>query len=102
MTQSRNSSDKTRARRSRRLRSCIFAAVLAAVALALSSCSGSGNGKVQASGPTITVGVTKVARKSVGREITLSSELVPFLQKAGFSIHCDFSDVGSCCRLHIA
>jgi RND family efflux transporter MFP subunit len=78
MTQSRNSSDKTRARRSRRLRSCIFAAVLAAVALALSSCSGSGNGKVQASGPTITVGVTKVARKSVGREITLSSELVPF------------------------
>jgi RND family efflux transporter MFP subunit len=78
MTQSRNSSDKTRARRSGRCRSCIVAAVLTAVALALSSCSGNGNEKVQASGPTITVGVTKVARKSVGREITLSSELVPF------------------------
>ena len=30
------------------------------------------------SGPTITVGVTKVVKKSLGRQITLSSELVPF------------------------
>jgi RND family efflux transporter MFP subunit len=33
---------------------------------------------VQASGPTTTVGVTKVIKKSLGRDITLSSELVPF------------------------
>jgi RND family efflux transporter MFP subunit len=33
---------------------------------------------VQASGPAITVGVTKVVKKSLGRQITLSSELVPF------------------------
>jgi RND family efflux transporter MFP subunit len=33
---------------------------------------------VHASGPTITVGVTKVVKKSLGRQITLSSELVPF------------------------
>lgn len=43
----------------------------------LSSCSGT-DGKVQASGTTITVGVTKVVKKSLGRDITLSSELVPF------------------------
>lgn len=42
------------------------------------ACSGSGNRPVQASGPTITVGVTKVVRKSLGRQISLSSELVPF------------------------
>src|SRR6202035_4664755 len=31
-----------------------------------------------ASGPTVTVGVTKVVKKSLGRQLTLSSELVPF------------------------
>jgi RND family efflux transporter MFP subunit len=44
--------------------------------LVLSSC-----GKVKAtndSAPAITVGVTKVTRKSLQRQITLSSELVPF------------------------
>lgn len=45
---------------------------------ALAACSGSGDKRVQASGPTITVGVTKVVKKSLGRKITLSSELVPF------------------------
>jgi len=39
------------------------------------ACSGGGS-HVQAS--AITVGVTKVVRKSLGRQITLSSELVPF------------------------
>jgi RND family efflux transporter MFP subunit len=78
MTQCRNSSDQKRPRRSRRLGSCALAAILAAIALGFSSCSGSGNGRVQASGPTSTVGVTKVVKKSLGREITLSSELVPF------------------------
>jgi len=41
------------------------------------ACSG-GSGKVHASGPSVTVGVTKVVRESLGRQITLSSELVPF------------------------
>lgn len=53
-------------------------AVLVVAAVALSSCSGGGDKGVQASGPTITVGVTKVVKKSLGRQITLSSELVPF------------------------
>ncbi|HET7216289.1 MAG TPA: biotin/lipoyl-binding protein, partial [Terriglobia bacterium] len=53
------------------------AAVALAAAVSLSSCS-SDNKRVQASGPTITVGVTKVVKKSLGRNITLSSELVPF------------------------
>jgi RND family efflux transporter MFP subunit len=48
------------------------------IALALSACSGSRDKQVEASGPTVTVGVTKVVKKSLGRQITLSSELVPF------------------------
>ena len=46
--------------------------------LILTSCSGSDNKSVEASEPSMTVGVTKVAKKTLGREITLSSELVPF------------------------
>ena len=53
-------------------------ASLAALLLILSACSGDDNRRVQASGPTLTVGVTKVVKKSLGRQITLSSELVPF------------------------
>lgn len=54
-----------------------FTAVALAIFLGLCSCS-SDSKPVQASGPTITVGVTKVVKKSLGRNITLSSELVPF------------------------
>jgi RND family efflux transporter MFP subunit len=53
-------------------------AILVAIAMVSSSCSGNGNGRVQATGPTIAVGVTKVVNKSLGRQISLSSELVPF------------------------
>jgi len=67
---------KTRARRYSEVRCPALAAVVIAMAIAASSCSGNGNGRVQA-GP-ITVGVTKVVNKSLGRQITLSSELVPF------------------------
>ncbi len=49
-----------------------------ALVLTLSSCSGDRTGNVQANGPTMTVGVTKVVKKTLGRHITLSSELVPF------------------------
>ena len=78
MIQNQNSSDKRRRRRSARLGFCVLPAVLAAVTLTLSSCSGSGDARVEAKGPTITVGVTNVVKKSLGRELTLSSELVPF------------------------
>jgi len=68
-----------------RVRPCkrlISHAALAAIATAalvnLSSCSGGEEKQVQASEPTNTVGVTKVVKKSLGRQITLSSELVPF------------------------
>jgi RND family efflux transporter MFP subunit len=54
----------------------VLAAILAGLSLA--SCSGGGEKKVQASGPAITVGVTKVVKQSFGRDLTLSSELVPF------------------------
>ena len=46
------------------------------LAVEMVACSG-GDKHVQGGG-TVTVGVTKVARKSLGRQITLSSELVPF------------------------
>jgi len=55
----------------------VFAALALAITLSLSSCSGDSK-RVQASGAMITVGVTKVVKKSLGRNITLSSELVPF------------------------
>jgi RND family efflux transporter MFP subunit len=48
------------------------------MAIDASSCSGNGSERVQAKGPTITVGVARVVKKSLGRDITLSSELVPF------------------------
>ncbi|HUA15393.1 MAG TPA: efflux RND transporter periplasmic adaptor subunit [Verrucomicrobiae bacterium] len=51
--------------------------IVVMAALALASCS-SDEGRVHASGPTLRVGVTKVVKKSLGRTITLSSELVPF------------------------
>lgn len=62
----------------RRIKLCALAACAIFIAVALSSCSGSGEKNVQASEPAVTVGVTRVAKKSLGREITLSSELVPF------------------------
>jgi RND family efflux transporter MFP subunit len=61
-----------------KLLSSVLTALLAAMAIDVSSCSGNGSERVQAKGPTITVGVAKVVKKSLGRDITLSSELVPF------------------------
>ncbi len=55
-----------------------LSAVIAALVFSLSSCSGDRSDHVQAGGPTLTVGVTRVVKKSLGRKITLSSELVPF------------------------
>src|SRR5580693_1893326 len=58
-------------------RSIALAGLAMALVGGLSSCSGD-RSPVQAGGPTTTVGVTKVVKKSLGRQITLSSELVPF------------------------
>lgn len=55
-----------------------FALALSLLTLCTASCSGNGEKRVHASGPILTVGVTKVVKKSLGRDITLSSELVPF------------------------
>jgi RND family efflux transporter MFP subunit len=78
MTQVCEDSNNMRACRSKGLRSSALVATLATAIAVFSSCSGNGSGRVQATGSTITVGVTKVVKKSLGREITLSSELVPF------------------------
>jgi RND family efflux transporter MFP subunit len=78
MTRNRSISGMTRACRRKRWSPLAFAAVAVTAAVTLSSCSGSGDKRVHASGPTITVGVTKVVKKSLGRQLTLSSELVPF------------------------
>src|SRR5579859_1780067 len=53
-------------------------AVVSSMAFTLSGCSGNADKNVQASGPKVSVGVTTVVKKSLGRDITLSSELVPF------------------------
>ncbi len=54
---------------------------VAAIAIAVSmgiSCSEKSSENVQAGAAEATVGVTRVVKKSLGRQITLSSELVPF------------------------
>jgi RND family efflux transporter MFP subunit len=66
------------ARARTKLLASAFTAAVAVLAIGLSSCSDKNNEHVQASGPNIAVGVTTVVNKSLGREITLSSELVPF------------------------
>jgi RND family efflux transporter MFP subunit len=63
----------------RNMRTAVLLAIGIAAVVWLSSCSGGGSKRVEASGPPlIRVGVTKVVKKSLGRELTLSSELVPF------------------------
>src|SRR5580700_5285834 len=54
---------------------CALAAIAAAT---MSSCSGDHDKSVEATGSRVTVGVTKVVKKSLGQQLTLSSELVPF------------------------
>jgi RND family efflux transporter MFP subunit len=57
---------------------CAAFSALGIAGLILSTSCSSADKHVQASGPSVTVGVTKVIKKSLGRDITLSSELVPF------------------------
>lgn len=79
MTQTPKTSDITRAPYwSNTLAAAVSALAILVLTLSSSSCSGGDAKRVQASGPNVTVGVTKVVKKSLGRDITLSSELVPF------------------------
>jgi RND family efflux transporter MFP subunit len=78
MIQNRTRLSKTRTSSWRRSIPIALAALVLALVVTLASCSGGKSNQVQASGPAITVGVTKVVKKSLGRQITLSSELVPF------------------------
>lgn len=55
-----------------------IAALVGAAALFSSSCSNMHEKRVEAKGPSVTVGVTKVANKTLGRQLTVSAELVPF------------------------
>jgi RND family efflux transporter MFP subunit len=55
-----------------------MATLMVAVITGFSACSGSHTDRVQASALPATVGVTKAVKQSLGRKITLSSELVPF------------------------
>lgn len=57
--------------------SFVLPLLLIVASLSLSSCSGNDK-RVEASEEPVKVGVTRVVKKSLGREITLSSELVPF------------------------
>lgn len=56
-----------------------LAALTVAMFFAFSGCSGSRNQRVEASTtPAVNVGVTRIVRRNLSRQITLSSELVPF------------------------
>ena len=58
--------------------SCATAGLAALLAVGLSSCAG-GSTSAEAGTPAVaTVGVTSVSKKTLSRQITLSSELVPF------------------------
>lgn len=78
MNETSNRSCETRTRGISFLKLMVLASLVVLMAIAFVACSGSGHGGVQANGPAITVGVTRIVRKSLGRQITLSSELVPF------------------------
>jgi RND family efflux transporter MFP subunit len=56
---------------------CAILGLTVLLALGLSACSGRSE-KVEASAQPVTVGVTNVVKKTLSRQITLSSELVPF------------------------
>ena len=57
---------------------CALVAFAVPAIIFLSSCSRKDNEQVQANGDAVTVGVAKVVKKSLGQQLTLSSELVPF------------------------
>jgi len=77
MSQSDFDSKKMLFIRSVMLRSYAGVGISLTIAIVLSSCSGK-NRQAEASGAATNVAVTMVTKKTLGRQITLSSELVPF------------------------
>lgn len=67
--------DQAKRSAAKRLARCAFIAATFCTVALLASCTGTQSAEPEA---VPTVGVTKVARKSLQRQITLSSELVPF------------------------
>ena len=74
----RGTGTRTLRQESQKARALTLGTLAATVLISFSACSGGHSNRVQADGPRVTVGVTKVVKKSLGRDITLSSELVPF------------------------
>lgn len=63
----------------RRIGSIVAASVAGLLAAVCAGCSGGTSGKVSAdSGSAVTVGVTNAVKRTLSRNLTLSSELVPF------------------------
>jgi RND family efflux transporter MFP subunit len=78
MTQNSNSPATMHFLERKKLLRGTIAAIVAALAMSFSSCSGNSSQPAEASASIPVVGDTKVVKKSLGRQITLSSELVPF------------------------
>jgi RND family efflux transporter MFP subunit len=63
----------------RRKAACVGVGLAALMAMVLAACSGGSGTKVEADAQNVvTVGVTNVVKRTLSRQITLSSELVPF------------------------
>jgi len=77
MTERRGAAKRTDRKGKKLIVPILAALVIAAAAASLSSCSGTEK-QVHASEPAVTVGVTTVVKKTLGRQLTVSSELVPF------------------------
>jgi len=77
MTERRCAAKRTDRKGKKLIVPILAALVIAAAAASLSSCSGTEK-QVHASEPAVTVGVTTVVKKTLGRQLTVSSELVPF------------------------
>src|SRR3984957_1215521 len=65
-----------------KVRNLLYFGLIATVAGVLASCGNNDNVQAKNPGDTkstdVTVGVVKIGRKSLGRTLTLSSELVPY------------------------
>lgn len=77
MTERRSAANGTDRKGKKIAAPILMALAIAAAAANLSSCSGAEK-QVHASEPAVTVGVTPVVKKTLGKQLTVSSELVPF------------------------
>jgi len=77
-------------KRPRVLSTCFFSTLVALLASGQLACSGSGHEVKADTQQMVSVGVTSVARKTLKRQITLSSELVPFQEIAVYAKESGF------------